>query len=197
MTKNQVTELPQRIISASKRSAKLSEFNALYRNMVDAYRKLPLHCGEDAIPLNPKLITANRFGNYVAKIKSGLSESQAQVWNQMLSDFLTNIKPINAFFAAFPTAECNVDVEPSTPVEKRFTCTNKNEAIDAESWVDVPESAFSYFERIKAANAAIQRLNDYERANGIRRRTNEETISYSQHADDFAQKWIDGYFNKR
>ena len=129
--------MPKTIVPNRLLSAKLGEWNTLYKNMVDAYKRLPRHLGEDAIPLNPKEITAERLTSYVNRMTTNLNDQQKQVWRNLLSDALMNIKFIRKFFEVFPLSEFDVDRNVSTPAEKRFTCTNKDEAINAVSTIDV------------------------------------------------------------
>ena len=109
MLKTEVSELPKRIISNGLQSAKLDEWSRLYKNMVDAYKRLPFHCGEEAIPINPKEITESRFKSYVERMMRSLNEDQQLVWKKLLSDAQMNIKFVRNFFDVFPMAEFDVD----------------------------------------------------------------------------------------
>ncbi len=197
MEKKEVRELPKRIVSDGKQAVKLNEFNILYRNMVSSYAKLPSHLGEEALPKNPKEITEERLSSYIERMTKGLNEEQKKVWQKLYSDAVMQIKAIRQFFETFPSAEFDVNDNISKPREQRITCINKVEAIRAESVMDVPDSAFAYFDKIKAMANALQELRDYEKANGIQQRSVEETFWYGYHAEDFAQKWLGSYFNKK
>ena len=197
MIKPEVKELPKTIVPDGLQSAKLDEWSRLYKNMVDGYCRLPRHCGENAIPLNPKEITAERFTKYVEKMMSGLNEEQKLVWKKLLSDALMNIRFIRNFFDVFPLAEFAVDENISTPSEKRLTCNNKVEAIRAVSEIDVPEDCRKYFEKVKAFGKALDEMRDYEKSHGLQSRPMDEMPFYTIHADEFAQRYIGGYFNKK
>lgn len=197
MTAKEVTEMPKRIVPYGKESEKIGEFNMLYKNMVDAYKRLPYHCGQEAIPLNPREITAERFTNYVEKMMSGLNEEQKLVWKKLLSDALMNIKFISNFFEAFPSAQFDVDDSPSTPTEKRFTCNNKVEAVRSVSEIEVPEDCRKYFKKVQAFAKVLNEMRDYEKSHGLQHRPMDEMPYYSIHADEFTQKFIGGYFNKK
>lgn len=189
--------MPKSIVPNRLLSAKLGEWNTLYKNMVDAYKRLPRHLGEDAIPLNPKEITAERLTTYVNRMTANLNDQQKLVWRNLLSDALMNIKFIRKFFDVFPLSKFDVDRNVSTPAEKRFTCTNKDEAINAVSTTDVPEDCRDYFEKIKAFADALNEMRDYEKAHGIQSRPMEEMSYYANHADELAQKYVGGYFQKK
>lgn len=197
MIKPEVKELPKTIVPDGLQSAKLGEWSRLYKNMVDAYCRLPRHCGQEAIPLNPKEITAERLTAYVNRMMSNLNEQQQLAWKNLLSDALMNIKFIRNFFDVFPLAEFDVDENVSTPQDKRFKCVNKVEAINAVSTINVPEDCRDYFERVEALAKALNEMRDYEKSHGIQSRPIEEMSWYSTHADDFAQKYIGGYFQKK
>lgn len=197
MIKTEVKIMPKTIVPNRLLSAKLGEWNTLYKNMVDAYKRLPRHLGEDAIPLNPKEITAERLTSYVNRMTANLNDQQKQVWRNLLSDALMNIKFIRKFFEVFPLSEFDVDRNVSTPAEKRFTCTNKDEAINAVSTIDVPEDCRDYFKKIKTFADALNEMRDYEKAHGIQSRPMEEMSYYANHADELAQKYIGGYFQKK
>lgn len=197
MLKTEVSELPKRIISNGLQSAKLGEWSRLYKNMVDAYCRLPRHCGEEAIPLNPKEITAERLTVYVDRMMSGLNEEQKLVWKNLLSDALMNIKFIRIFFDVFPVAEFDVDRNPSTPTDKRFKCRNKVETINAVSEIDVPDDCREYFEKIKALAKSLNEMREYEKSHDMQKRPMEEMTYYANHADEFAQKFLGGYFKKK
>lgn len=197
MLKTEVSELPKRIIPNGLQSAKLGEWSRLYKNMVDAYKRLPFHCGEEAIPLNPKEITESRFKSYVERMMRSLNEDQKLVWKKLLSDAQMNIKFVRNFFDVFPMAEFDVDRNPSTPAEKRFKCRNKVEAINAVSEIDVPDDCREYYAKIESMAEVLNELRDYEKSHGLQSRPIEETIWYSSHADDFVQKYIGGYFKKK
>lgn len=197
MEKKEVRELPKRIVSNILESKNVSKWNVLYKNMVDAYCNLPRHLGEEALPLNPKLITAERITEYVNMMISGLSEDGKLVWKKLLSDALMNIKFIRAFFDSFPTAEFSVNDSPSTPTEKRFTCTNKVEVIRAASEIDIPKDCREYFGKIQSLANALNEMRDYEKSHGLQHRPMDEMPFYAIHADEFAQNYIGGYFNKK
>lgn len=197
MIKPEVKELPKKIVPDGLQSAKLGEWSRLYKNMVDAYCRLPRHCGQDAIPLNPKEITAERMTAYVNRMMSNLNDQQQLVWKNLLSDALMNIKFIRNFFDVFPLAEFDVDENVSTPQDKRFKCVNKVEAINAVSTINVPEDCRDYFEKVEALAKALNEMRDYEKSHCIQSRPIEEMSWYSTHADDFAQKYIGGYFQKK
>lgn len=129
--------IPERIVSDGRRSEKTAEFNALYKQMVDSYMKLPSHLGTEAIPYNPKDITVERLANYVERMQTGLSEEGKKVWQKLYSDALMQIKLIRQFFEKFPDAEFEVDDNINKPKEQRISCINKVEAIRAVSKIDV------------------------------------------------------------
>ena len=160
MIKNKVTELPKTIISIGLVQAKLEDWERLYKNMVDAYSKLPRHCGIEAIPFNPKEITVERFTNYVNKMIAGLNEDQKMVWKRLLSDATMNIKHVEAFFFAFPLAEFEVDGNPNTPTDKRFRCTNKEEVINAVAKVIVSDECRAYFEKVNTFADAMNEMRE-------------------------------------
>ncbi len=197
MIKSEVAELPRAIVPVGVEQAKLGEWKRLYKSMVDAYCKLPRHCGTEAIPLNPKEITVERFADYVNKMMAGLNEDQKLVWKNLLSDATMNIKFIRNFFDVFPQAEFDVDGSPSTPNDKRFRCTNKVEAINAVATVPLPDDCREYFDKVKAFTDALNELRDYEKSHEMQKRPTEEMTYYANHADEFAQKFIGGYFQKK
>ena len=194
---NEVTELPRRIVPNGLESENLGKFNCLYKNMVDAYGRLPFHCGEEAIPLNPKLITAERFTDYVKKMMSGLTEDGQLVWIKLRSDALMQIKVIRQFFDSFPDAEFDVNDNISIPKNQRINCINKVEAIRAVSEIDMPEDCRKYFDKIQAMAKALNEMRDYEKSHGLKQRPIDEMPFYAIHADEFAQRYIGGYFNKK
>ena len=152
--------IPERIVSIGRRSEKTAEFNAMYKMMVDAYAHLPFHLSEEAIPLNPKEIDAARLQGYCERMMSGLNEEQKNVWRNLYSDAVMQIKVIAGFFESFPDAEFEANDNISLPRDKRITCINKQEAIDKAAETDVPEDCKAYFEKVKAMadalNEAIQ-----------------------------------------
>ena len=197
MIKSEVTELPKTIVPIGVEQAKLGEWKSLYNSMVDAYSKLPKHCGTEAIPLNPKEITPERFADYVNKMMSGLNEQQQMVWRKLLSDALMNIKFIRKFFDVFPTAEFDVNENIGTPTDKRFKCRNKVEAINSVSSVPVPDDCRAYFDKVKAFSDALNEMREYEKSHDLQKRPMEEMTFYATHADEFAQKYMGGYFKKK
>ena len=111
MIKKEVRELPEKIVSRRLVIINLGEFKCKEQNLVDAYNRLPRHLGNDAIPLDPHEITAERLTAYVDKMKSTLPEDNKQgrlAWDNLRSDALVNIKAIREFFTAFPLAEFEV-----------------------------------------------------------------------------------------
>ena len=96
----EVKTLPEKIVSRILVSKNLDELNRKKQNLVDAYNHLPRHLSTDAIPHNPREITAKRLTAYVEKMKATLPEDNKQgrlVWDNLLSDALMNIKYIREF----------------------------------------------------------------------------------------------------
>ena len=194
----EVKTLPEKIVSRILVSKNLDEFNRKKQNLVDAYNHLPRHLSADAIPYNPREITAERLTAYVEKMKATLPEDNKQgrlVWDNLLSDALMNIKYIREFFTAFPSAEFEVDM--TQQPEKRIYCKNAMEVIEAVSTVEVPAECQEYFEKVKAFANALNDMHDWERNHNLQQHPMAEMTYYPCHADEFAQRWLDGYFNKK
>lgn len=193
----EVTELPKRIVPMGLESEKLGEFNAFYKNLLSSYARLPLHLGEEALPKNPKQITEERLSSYIERMTKGLNEQQKNVWQQLFSDAVMQIKLIRQFFDSFPSAEFEVNYNISIPREQRINCINKVEAIRSVSEIDVPEDCREYFDKIQAMAKALNEMRDYEKSHGLKQRPIDEMPFYAIHADEFAQRYIGGYFNKK
>lgn len=198
MIKKEVRTLPEKIVSRSLVSKNLDVFKRKKQNMVDAYNRLPKHLGTEAIPHDPREITAERLTAYVEKMKATIPEDNKEgrsVWDNLLSESLMNIKPIREFFAAFPSAE--FEVNPVAQPENRVKCKNTMEAIEAVSTVEVPAECREYFEKIQAFVIALNDMHDWEREHSLQQHPMAEMTYYPNHADEFAQRWFEGYFCKR
>ena len=198
MIKKEVKEMPEKIVSRSLVNKNLDEFKRKKQNMVDAYNHLPRHLGTDAIPHDPREITAERLTAYVDKMKSTLPEDNKQgrlVWDNLRSDALVNIKAIREFFTAFPLAEFEVDM--TQQPENRLKCKNAMEAIEGVSTVEIPAECKEYFEKVQAFVNALNEMRDWEREHNLQQHPMAEMTYYPCHADEFAQRWLDGYFNKK
>ena len=197
MEKSEVRELPKRIVPMSLESEKLGEFNTLYKLMVEAYARLPFYLGEEALPLNPKEITGERLRAYIEKMSKRLNEEQKKVWQKLYSDAIMHIKTIRKFFDAFPDAEFEVIDNISTPKEKRITCINKIAVIRAVSEIDMPKDCCNYFAKVQALANALNEMREFEKSHGLKQQPADEMPYYAIHADEFAQKYIGGYFQKK
>ena len=198
MVKKEVRELPEKIVSRSLVSKNLDEFKRKKQNLVDAYNRLPRHLSTDAIPHDPREITAERLTAYIEKMKATIPEDNKQgrlVWDNLLSDALMNIKYIREFFAAFPSAEFEVDM--AQQPENRLKCKNAMEAIEGVSTVEIPAECKEYFEKVQAFVNALNEMRDWEREHNLQQHPMAEMTYYPCHADEFAQRWLDGYFNKK
>ena len=187
--------MKERIVSNGRLSEKTAEFNALYKQMVDSYMKLPSHLGTEAIPFNPKEITGERLADYVKKMQQGLPEEGKKAWQQLYSDAMMQIKFIRTFFESFPCAEFEVKENPMSR-HNSFICTNKKEAIEKAAEIEVPEDCKAYFEKVRAMYCSIVELREYEKANNLPGRSIEEMINYANDTDKFAGLYVDGYFQK-
>lgn len=198
MNKKEVRTLPEKIVSRRLVSINLGEFKRKEQNLVDAYNRLPRHLGTEAVPHNPREITAERLTSYVEKMKATIPEDNKQgrlVWDNLLSDALMNIKYIREFFTAFPSAEFEVDM--TQQPEKRIYCKNAMEAIEAVSTVEIPAECKEYFEKVQAFADALNDMHDWERNHNLQQQHMAEMTYYPCHADEFAQRWFEGYFNKK
>lgn len=198
MVKKEVRELPEKIVSRSLVSKNLDEFKRKKQNLIDAYNRLPQHLSTDAIPHNPREITAERLTAYVEKMKATIPEDNKQgrlVWDNLLSESLMKIKYIREFFNAFPSAEFEVDR--AKQPENRLKSKNAMEAIEAVSTVEIPADCKEYFEKVKAFANALNDMHDWEREHNLQQHPMAEMTYYPCHADEFAQRWLDGYFNKK
>lgn len=196
--KKEVKELPEKIVSRSMVSKNLDEFNRRKKDMVDAYNNLPRHLSTDAIPHDPREITAERLTAYIEKMKATIPEDNKQgrlVWDNLLSDALMNIKYIREFFASFSLAE--FEVNPVAQSENRLKCKNAMEAIEAVSTVEVPAECKEYFGKVKAFANALNDMHDWERNHNLQQYPMAEMTYYPNHADEFAQRWLGGYFQKK
>jgi hypothetical protein len=165
--------------------------------MVGSYVRLPFHLSEEALPRNPKLITKERLEEFVKKMQEGLPEEGKNVWQKLYSDAVMQINVIRQFFDSFPMAEFSVDDNISTPRDKRIKCTNKLEAINAASTVEIPTECRDYFEKVKAFVYALSEMRDFERLHGLQSFSMEEMNYLAQNSDKFAQKWLSGGFEKK
>ena len=196
--KKEVKELPEKIVSRSLVSKNLDEFKRKKQNLADAYNRLPRHLSTDAIPHDPREITAERLTDYCEKMKATIPEGNKQgrtVWDNLRSDSLMNIKPIREFFAAFPSAEFEVDM--AQQPENRLKCKNAMEAIEAVSTVEIPAECKEYFEKVQAFVDALNDMHEWEREHNLQQHPMAEMTYYPCHADEFAQRWLDGYFQKK
>lgn len=189
--------LPEKIVSLTMANVKLEEFNTKFKVMVDSYVRLPFNLGEEALPKNPKQITKERLEKYVKKMQEGISEEGKKYWQELYSDAAMQINRIRQFFVAFPMAEFSVDDYIGTPRDKHIKCTNKVEAINAASIVEIPTECRDYFEKVKAFEYALSEMRDYERLHGLRSFPMEEMNYLAQNSDKFAQKWLSGGFEKK
>ena len=198
MIKKEVRELPEKIVSRSLVSKNLDEFKRKEQNLIDAYNRLPRHLSTDAIPHDPREITVERLTAYVEKMKATIPEDNKQgrlEWDNMLSDALMEIKHIREFFAAFQSAE--FEVNPVAQSENRLKCKNAMEAIEAVSTVEIPAECKEYFEKVKAFAKALNDMHDWERNHNLQQHPMAEMTYYPCHADEFAQRWLGGYFQKK
>jgi len=198
MVKKEVKELPDKIVYRSMVSKNLDEFKRKKQNLIDAYNRLPRHLSTDAIPHDPREITAERLTAYIEKMKATIPEDNKQgrlVWDNLLSDALMNIKYIREFFAAFPSAEFEVNL--TLQPENRLKCKNAMEAIEGVSTVEIPAECKEYFEKVQAFADALNDMHDWEREHNLQQHPIAEMAYYPCHADEFAQRWLDGYFNKK
>lgn len=195
--KTETTMLPEKIVSQTMANVKLEEFNNKLKLMVGSYVRLPFHLSEEALPRNPKLITKERLEEFVKKMQEGLPEEGKNVWQKLYSDAVMQINVIRQFFDSFPMAEFSVDDNISTPRDKRIKCTNKLEAINAVSTVEIPTECRDYFEKVKAFEYALSEMRDFERLHGLQSFSMEEMNYLAQNSDKFAQKWLSGGFEKK
>ena len=193
----EVRELPKRIVPMSLESVKLGEFNSLYKLMVEAYARLPFYLGEEALPLNPKEITGERLHSYIEKMSKGLNEEPKKVWQKLYSDAIMHIKSIRKFFEVFPDAEFEESDNINKPKDQRITCINKVAAIRAVSEIDIPKDCREYFKKIQSLAKSLSEMRDFEKSHGLQQRPMDEMPFYANHADEFAQRFIGGYFNKK
>ena len=155
MVKKEVKELPEKIATMGLVSHNLDEFKRKKQNLVDAYNSIR-NFSIEAVPLDPREITAERLTAYVEKMKATIPEDNKQgrlVWDNMLSDALMEIKHIREFFAAFPSAEFEVNL--TLQPENRLKCKIAMEAIDAVSSVDIPAECKAYWDKVKAVGDAL------------------------------------------
>lgn len=204
MTKNVVKELPQTIVSDIEKSRLMACFDEKMNSLIQAYAKLPRHLSTDAIPRDPKNINEDKITKYVEKMKSGLNDEGQKVWNKMLSDALIQIRLIKDFINTFPNAEFVIDDNVSTPADKRIACINKEEVIIDCACIKVSEDCNKYFEKVKNLASAIKALNDYEEENNLIKTRPygipngiEKICYYANHADEFAEKFMDGRLNNK
>lgn len=200
MVKKEVRELPEKIVSRILVSKNLDEFNRKKQNLVDAYNHLPRHLSTDAIPHNPREITAEKLTAYVEKMKATLPEDNKQgrlVWDNLLSDALMNIKYIREFFASFPLAEFEVNDSINAQPEQRLKCTNAMQVVNDLSIVEIPAECRLYFGKVKAFADALADMRACEMALGLQNYPKDEMVSFANHADVFAQRWFGGYFQKK
>ena len=198
MNKKEVRTLPEKIVSRRLLSINLGEFKRKEQNLIDAYNRLPRHLGTEAIPHNPREITAERLTSYVEKMKATIPEDNKQgrmVWDNLRSDAIINIKAIRDFFTAFPLAEFEVNL--TRQPENRLKCKNAMEAIEAVSTVEVPAECKEYFVIVQAFANALNDMHEWEREHSLQQHPMAEMTYYPNHADEFAQRWYDGYFNKK
>ena len=198
MIKKEVRELPEKIVSRSLVNKNLDEFKRKKQNLIDAYNRLPRHLSTDAIPHDPREITVERLTAYIEKMKATLPEDNERgrlEWDNMLSDALMEIKHIREFFAAFQSAE--FEVNPVAQSENRLKCKNAMEAIAAVSTVEIPAECNEYFEKVKAFANALNDMHEWEREHNLQQHPMAEMTYYPCHADEFAQRWLDGYFCKK
>lgn len=198
MVKKEVRELPEKIVSRSLVSKNLDDFKRKEQNLIDAYNRLPRHLSTDAIPHNPREITAERLTAYIEKMKATIPEDNKQgrlVWDNLLSESLMKIKYIREFFTAFPSAEFEVDM--AQQPENRLKCKNAMEAIEAVSAVEIPAECKEYFEKVQAFADAINDMHEWEREHNLQQHPMAEMTYYPCHADEFAQRWLDGYFKNK
>ncbi len=189
--------LPEKIVSLTMANVKLEEFNTKFKVMVDSYVRLPFNLGEEALPKNPKQITKERLEKYVKKMQERLPEEGKKYWQELYSAAVMHINMIRQFFVAFPMAEFSVDDYIGTPRDKHIKCTNKVEAINAASIVEIPTECRDYFEKVKAFEYALSEMRDFERLHGLRSFSMEEMNYLAQNSDKFAQKWLSGGFEKK
>ena len=197
MQKQEVTVMPKRIVPNGLESENLGKFNSLYKNMVSAYVRLPFHLSEEGLPRNPKEISSERLHAYIENLTKGLNEEQKNVWQKLYSDAVMQIKTIRQFFDAFPDAEFEVIDNISTPKEKRIACTNKVAIVRAASEIEVPEDCCNYFAKVQALAKALNEMRELEKSHGLKQQPADEMPYYAIHADEFAQKYIGGYFQKK
>ena len=198
MNKQEISTLPEKIVSRRLVSLNLDDFNRKKQGLVDAYNRLPKHLGTEAIPLDPREITVERLTAYIEKMKATIPEDNKQgrlVWDNLRSDSLMNIKPIREFFAAFPAAEFEVDM--TQQPENRVKCKNTMDAIEAVSTVEIPAECKEYFGKVKAFANALNDMHDWERNHNLQQHPMAEMTYYPNHADEFAQRWFEGYFEKK
>lgn len=137
MVKNEVKELPEKIVSRSLVSKNLDEFKRKKQNLVDAYNRLPRHLSTDAIPHHPKEITLERLMAYVDEKKIGVNDQTKKYYDGILFRATKDIKFIRMFFDTYPLIEIEVN-ETYGFYERALTAKNKAEVLDALSLVDVP-----------------------------------------------------------
>lgn len=188
---------PERILSYGNWAKKTTEFNAMYKKMVDSYMMLPFHLGVEALPHNPKEIDAARLKGYCEKMMTGLNEDQKNVWRKLYSDAIVQIKILERFFEAFPDAEFQINDNVTTPRENWLTCVNKTVVIKNAAEVDVPEDCKAYFEKVQSFASALNEMREYEKSHNIQKHSIEEMAYYVDHFDEFAKKYVDGYFDKK
>ena len=197
MQKQEVTVMPKRIVPNGLESENLGKFNSLFKNMVGAYVRLPFHVSEEGLPKNPKEITEQRLSSYIERMTKGLNEEQKKVWQKLFSDAVMQIKTIRQFFETFPDAEFEVTDNISIPREKRITCINKIAVIRAVSEIDMPKDCCNYFAKVQALAKALNEMREFEKSHGLKQQPADEMPYYAIHADEFAQKYIGGYFQKK
>lgn len=189
--------IPKKIISPGTNAKALASFNENFKQMVAAYTRLPFHLGEEAIPLNPKEIDAAKLKMYVEKMTRCLNEDQKIVWKKLYEDATMQIKVIRRFFVLFADAEFAIDPNINKPKENRMTCINKIDVINKAAEVNVPEECKAYFEKILSLKNSLNEMREYEKNHNIQKHSIEEMTYYADHANEYAGKWIDGYFDKK
>ena len=71
------------------------------------------------------------------------------------------------------------------------------EAIEAVSTVEVPAECKEYFVIVQAFANALNDMHEWERNHNLQQHPMAEMAYYHNHADEFAQRWFEGYFNKK
>ena len=85
--------------------------------------------------------------------------------------------------------------------QPRGIFTTVGKLVDSKTLTEDEEKEYwknrEYFEKVKAFTDALNEMREYEKSHDIQKRPMEEMTFYANHADEFAQKFLGGYFKKK